>query len=97
MLFPKLRGLLFGQFLAADCQRWERSRRERRLAQVRPRRSQQRRGGSDYRGQMVQVLEPRAMLTVDFGDAPAPYPTTLAENGARHFIVDGTTVRRLVW
>ncbi len=24
------------------------------------------------------------MLAFDFGDAPTPYPTTLAEDGARH-------------
>ena len=83
MLFPKLRGLLFGRFVAAVCQRWERSRRERRLAQVRPQRSQWRGRLSDYRGALVQVLEPRAMLT-DFGDAPSPFPVTIAENGARH-------------
>ena len=28
-------------------------------------------------------------LGVDFGDAPAPYPTTLAQNGARHGVVPG--------
>ena len=39
---------------------------------------------SDYRGALVQVLEPRTMLTIDLGDAPSPYPTTLAENGASH-------------
>ena len=84
MLFPKLRGLLFGRFLAAACQRWERSRRERRLAQVRPLRLQRRGRLSDDHGALVQVLEPRTMLTIDLGDAPSPYPTTIAENGARH-------------
>ena len=37
---------------------------------------------------MVEELESRCLLatfTVDFGDAPASYPTTLAENGAAHF------------
>ena len=32
----------------------------------------------------LEVLEARTLLTSDFGDAPYPYPTTLAENGARH-------------
>ncbi len=32
----------------------------------------------------ADVLEERVLLTADFGDAPAPYPVTLAENGARH-------------
>jgi uncharacterized repeat protein (TIGR01451 family) len=29
------------------------------------------------------------VLALDFGDAPAPYPTLLANNGARHVIVSG--------
>jgi hypothetical protein len=32
----------------------------------------------------VEPLESRLLMAADFGDAPAPYPTTLAENGARH-------------
>ncbi|MCA9051510.1 MAG: VCBS repeat-containing protein, partial [Planctomycetaceae bacterium] len=32
----------------------------------------------------AQSLESRILLSADFGDAPSPYPTTLAENGARH-------------
>lgn len=36
------------------------------------------------RGGLPEVLESRQLLTSDFGDAPAPYPTTTAENGARH-------------
>jgi hypothetical protein len=31
----------------------------------------------------------RAQLWQDFGDAPAPYPTLLSENGARHVVVPG--------
>ncbi len=77
----KFHSLMFGQFLDSVCQRWERSSRERRLAQVRSRRKWQ---SWDCRGALVQVLEPRTMLTIDLGDAPTPYPTTLAENGARH-------------
>ena len=42
-----------------------------------PRRSLQRRVG-------VEWLEERLLLANDFGDAPAPYPTLLAGNGARH-------------
>jgi hypothetical protein len=32
----------------------------------------------------LERLEDRLVLAMDFGDAPAPYFTTLAENGARH-------------
>ena len=32
----------------------------------------------------VEPLEARRLLAVDFGDAPDPYPTTLADDGARH-------------
>ncbi|MCC6493971.1 MAG: VCBS repeat-containing protein [Pirellulales bacterium] len=32
----------------------------------------------------LEPLEPRLMMAADFGDAPTPYPTTLAENGPRH-------------
>ena len=49
--------------------------------QVRPSRRQR---SLNDRGALVQVLEPRTMLTIDLGDAPTPYPTTLAENGAQH-------------
>ncbi|MEK6257515.1 MAG: VCBS repeat-containing protein [Planctomycetota bacterium] len=81
MWFPKNRRSMFQRVVAAVCQSWERVRRERRLAQVRSRRE---RRPWDCRGALVQVLEPRTMLTIDLGDAPSPYPTTLAENGARH-------------
>ena len=32
----------------------------------------------------VDVLEDRVLMTAEFGDAPSPYPVTLADNGARH-------------
>jgi hypothetical protein len=32
----------------------------------------------------IEPLEQRALLAADFGDAPKPYPTLLAENGAQH-------------
>jgi hypothetical protein len=32
----------------------------------------------------VNTLEERVLLAADFGDAPLPYPVTLAENGAQH-------------
>jgi hypothetical protein len=35
-------------------------------------------------------LEPRELLAIDFGDAPAPYPTLLAENGAQHEAIGPT-------
>jgi len=37
-----------------------------------------------FRRLAIEVLETRRLLAVDFGDAPAPYPTTLAEDGPRH-------------
>ena len=35
---------------------------------------------------LVETLEPRLALASDFGDAPAPYPVLLAENGAVHTV-----------
>ena len=32
----------------------------------------------------LEFLEDRRLLAWDFGDAPAPYPTSLADDGARH-------------
>ncbi|MGI9459870.1 MAG: FG-GAP-like repeat-containing protein, partial [Pirellulales bacterium] len=32
----------------------------------------------------LEFLEDRRLLASDFGDAPAPYPTSLADHGARH-------------
>jgi Ca2+-binding RTX toxin-like protein len=32
----------------------------------------------------AELLEDRTLLSADFGDAPVPYPVTLAENGAEH-------------
>ena len=32
----------------------------------------------------LELLESRLLLASDFGDAPLPYPTTLAEGGAEH-------------
>jgi hypothetical protein len=37
----------------------------------------------------LEPLEARRLLSVDFGDAPAPYPTLAADDGARHTIVSG--------
>ena len=34
----------------------------------------------------LEPLEERRLLALDFGDAPSPYPVTLAEDGARHEI-----------
>src|SRR4051794_19767384 len=36
------------------------------------------------RGLKFETLENRLLLAADFGDAPAPYPTLLANNGAYH-------------
>ena len=51
------------------------------LERRRPRRPNR---GRDPRAAVVESLEPRILLTADFGDAPSPYPTTIAENGAQH-------------
>ena len=37
-----------------------------------------------------EPLENRRMLAVDFGDAPDPYPTTLADDGPRHEAIGPT-------
>lgn len=37
-----------------------------------------------HRYRWLERLESRVLLTSDFGDAPSPYPTTLAEHGAMH-------------
>ena len=34
----------------------------------------------------LEPLEDRRLLSIDFGDAPAPYPTLLSNDGARHEI-----------
>jgi hypothetical protein len=41
---------------------------------------------------IVETLEPRLLLAADFGDAPAPYPTLAAENGAEH-TTDGNSLQ----
>lgn len=42
------------------------------------------------RRRSFEVLEHRALLAADFGDAPSPYPTLLAENGAQHELTGPT-------
>jgi hypothetical protein len=37
-----------------------------------------------------ECLEQRTLLAADFGDAPAPYPTLLAANGASHEAIGPT-------
>ena len=58
----------------------------RSIVPVRCRRSVRRQHaiGMDLQWQPAEVLEDRMLLASDFGDAPAPYPVTLAEDGARH-------------
>lgn len=56
-------------------------------------RHRSRKPGSTLGG--VDVLEDRVLLTSDFGDAPAPYPVTDADNGARHEI-SGPTLGQTV-
>lgn len=38
----------------------------------------------------VDALEDRVLLASDFGDAPAPYPVSVAQNGARHDVAGPT-------
>lgn len=37
----------------------------------------------------VNITVTNSVQTLDFGDAPSPYPTLLANNGARHRMVPG--------
>ncbi len=39
---------------------------------------------SNLRSPRFEILENRLLLANDFGDAPAPYPTTLIEDGPAH-------------
>ena len=39
------------------------------------------------RSLLFEVLESRRLLTVDFGDAPAPYPSLLADGGPSHGVI----------
>ena len=48
-------------------------------------------------GQVVNGLDFGNYRQIDFGDAPAPYPTLLADNGARHYLTGlrlGSTLDR---
>jgi hypothetical protein len=49
--------------------------------------------GGSYAGMAMQAITVLHLAppppTNDFGDAPAPYPTTAAQNGAQHTVVDG--------
>jgi hypothetical protein len=40
--------------------------------------------GAMSRGLKFERLESRMLLAADFGDAPAPYPTLLVDNGPSH-------------
>ena len=51
-----------------------------------PSRSMKRKGCRSVVTKFPEQLELRAMLTEDFGDAPASFPVTLAEDGARHTV-----------
>ncbi len=71
MLRNWIHELLFARLLSSD--RKARQRADRR------------RGFRHLRGiNAPEVLEDRTLLAADFGDAPTPYPVTLAEDGARH-------------
>ena len=37
-----------------------------------------------FRRLSVEALETRRLLALDFGDAPSPYPSLVAMDGARH-------------
>src|SRR5687767_13863221 len=43
-----------------------------------------------FRYLRIEELEGRWLLASDFGDAPAPYPTLLVENGAEHLAIGPT-------
>src|SRR5690606_34063913 len=43
--------------------------------------------GGWFRPLRFEHLEPRRLLAADFGDAPAPYPTLLEDDGPRHMAV----------
>ena len=44
---------------------------------------------ASMRGSITVTVTGGQSTAYDFGDAPAPYPTLLAQNGARHLIVPG--------
>ena len=46
---------------------------------------------SSQRSLRFEQLETRRLLAADFGDAPAPYPTLLADDGARHITDNSST------
>ncbi|MBI1371568.1 MAG: LEPR-XLL domain-containing protein [Phycisphaera sp.] len=41
---------------------------------------------ADSSPNLFEQLEPRLLLSADFGDAPSPYPTLITENGAQHTV-----------
>ncbi|QDU56689.1 FG-GAP-like repeat-containing protein [Aeoliella mucimassa] len=65
---------------------WQRERRTAKRA------SRQRKSLTALRRQLgFEQLESRQLLAADFGDAPAPYPTLLADDGARHITDNSST------
>jgi GEVED domain len=80
MWFPRRHVSIIRSVVTAVCRYLEQVRQSQRRQQVRTRRSSR---AFDRLGSLIEVLEPRALLT-DYGDAPSPYPTTTAENGASH-------------
>lgn len=44
---------------------------------------------SNRAGMITSAVARLTVLELDFGDAPVPYPTLLADNGARHLLVAG--------
>ena len=79
MWFSRFRSEMIDQVVASLGRQWQAIRKGRRgLRRSRPSSS------LNARAAVVESLEPRILLTADFGDAPTPYPTTLAEDGARH-------------
>ena len=55
-----------------------------RLRRVHHQAGIQRRRRCSDQGRTIEHLEQRTLLSADFGDAPAPYPVTIADNGAQH-------------
>lgn len=83
MWFPKFSAFDAGSF-------WSKLRGQLHLAHTSQRLSARRRTRASRASRQIEELERRIVLASDFGDAPLPYPTTIAENGAQHVAVGPT-------
>jgi VCBS repeat-containing protein len=81
----------FPKFSAVPaCYSWSRLCGRLNLAQASQHLLARRRKAVSRAGKQIEELERRIVLASDFGDAPLPYPTTIAENGAQHVAVGPT-------